>query len=139
MSTNKILVAGLIGGIVQFFAGWLIYGMLLHNMMAPASDAVRAVAKEPMELWAMGLSCLLWGVLLAWIFGKWAGISSLNGGAQAGALIGLLSAASYDLGMYSMMNLSTTTQMCLDVVAATAMGAIVGGAIGWWYGRDSNA
>ncbi len=34
MNTQKFLVSGIVGGIVSFFAGYLIYGLLLMDFFA---------------------------------------------------------------------------------------------------------
>ncbi len=126
MNTNKILLGGLAGGVAYFFLGWLVYGILLGSVF----ESPAAVAKDPMEMWAMALSCLLFGLLLALIFGRWANISTFMTGAQAGALIGALVAAWVDFSMFSMYNFVSLQQVLIDIVVAAVVAAITGGIVG---------
>ncbi|GJM36293.1 MAG: hypothetical protein DHS20C18_52940 [Saprospiraceae bacterium] len=130
MNTNKILLSALAGGVAYFFLGWLVYGILLQGMM----EMPAAIAKEPMEMWAMAISCLVYGLLLAVIFGHWASISTLMTGAKAGAIIGALVAAYVDFSFFSMYNFITLQSVIVDIIAATALSAITGGVVGWVLG-----
>ncbi|MDQ3142898.1 MAG: hypothetical protein M3Q56_11705 [Bacteroidota bacterium] len=134
MNSNKILIGGLIGGVVFFLLGWLIYGIIFKEAMA--SPIPGFMKPESEFIWpAMILSNLIWGYLFAYIFGKWGSISTAMGGAIAGATIGGMISLSYNLGFYAMSNMFTLNTMLMDVVIATIMSAIVGAVIGWWLGR----
>ena len=130
MNVNKMLLGALAGGIVYFFLGWLVWGMLLGSTMEMPPEIKSVVAKDPMVMWAMVVSCLVFGLLLAYIFERWAGISTFVSGAKAGAVIGGLSATSLDLSLFSMHNLMDITQVVADVAASTVVSPIVGGIIG---------
>ncbi len=38
MKTNKILLAGLAGAVLNFFLGWLVYGMLLYDFITVPAE-----------------------------------------------------------------------------------------------------
>lgn len=130
----KILVAGLIGGIFAFFAGWLIYGILLKGWMPSGMAAVQRPETE-MVWWAMIASNLLWGIFIAYVFVQWANISTLQGGAVAGAILGFLISAAFDTGLYSMTTLYATADIVKDVAMTTVFTALLGAVVGWWLGR----
>ena len=134
MNVNKMLLGALAGGVAYFFLGWLVWGTLLAGIMEMPAEMKAVVGKEPMVMWSMIVSCLVYALLLAYIFERWAGISTFLTGAKAGALIGGLSAASVDFSFYSMTNMMNTTQLVTDIVAATIVSAIVGGLIGFVLG-----
>lgn len=135
MNTNKILLAGLAGGIATFIGGFVIYGIGLRPFFeSHTTDAALKLVKEPMIWWAMIAGNLVWGMLLAYIFGKWASISTFRGGAKAGALIGFLVALSSDLMMFSMNDFSDITATLVDPLANAALTAIAGGVVGWVLG-----
>jgi hypothetical protein len=118
MQNNKLLIGGIVGGVAFFFIGWIIYGMLLMSVMAECSSpAAAAMAKEPMEMWAMGLSNLALGFLFAIIYSKYAALPSVGTAMQHGALMGLLMAASMDFSMYSMMNMMSLKGVFIDIAA----------------------
>ncbi len=134
MNTNKILVAGLIGGVFSFFFGWLLFGILLKDMM-PSGMASVLRPEADMIMWAMIVSNLVWGLLMAFIFVQWANISTWMSGAKAGAILGLLIATAYDMNFYAMSTLFTLQDVVMDIVMNTLFVAVMGAVVGWWLGR----
>ena len=136
MNTQKFLVSGIVGGIVSFFAGYLVYGLLLMDFFAQnagtATGAMRPM--NDMIWWALIVGSIFMGLLYSYIFNRWANINSLAAGLAAGAVIGLLMTAAIDLTMYATLNLSNLTSTVVDIVVGTVMGAIVGGAVGMTNG-----
>ncbi len=135
MNTNKILLGALAGGVAYFFLGWLVYGILLQDIFSSPA----AVTKEPLEMWAMAVSCLLFGLLLSFIFGRWASISTFMTGAQAGAIIGGLASAWIDFSLFSMYNFVSLQQTLIDIVVGAVVAAITGGVVGWVLGYKQAA
>lgn len=132
MNTQKFLVSGIVGGIVSFFGGFLIYGLLLMDFFAKNAGSATGVAKAQADFvwWALMAGCIFQGLLFSYIFNKWANINTLAAGASAGAVIGLLMTASFDLTMFGTSNMSTLTGSCVDILAGTVMGALIGAAVG---------
>mgnify|MGYP001596859537 CR=1 FL=1 len=139
MDTKKLLMGTVVGGIAYFFLGWIIYGMALMSTMAEYSNAACMRAETDMVWWALILSCFASAALITSIFLKAGNVSSFGSGAQLGAMISFLVSVSVDLGMYSMMTTFTDpTGIVIDVVAATVIGAVVGGIIAIVIGRGSS-
>lgn len=136
MNTPRILVAGLIGGVFAFLAGFLIYGVLLDGGMPSGMASVQRPQAE-MVWWAIVVSNLLWGLFIAYIFVQWANISSLQGGAVGGAVMGFLISAAYDTGLYSMTTLYTMQDIVMDVGMTTVFTALLGAVVGWWLSRSA--
>lgn len=134
MNTNKILVAGLVGGVFAFFFGWLVFGMLFPDLMKiPLEGFMKPEAD--MVMWAMVVSNLLWGLLMAYIFVQWANITTWLAGAKAGATLGLLISAAYDFGFFAMTNMFTLNSMLIDIIVNTIYVGIMGAVVGWWLSR----
>jgi hypothetical protein len=134
MNTKKILYGGIIGGIAFFFLGWLIYGIILTNyMMANGNQC----AARPMDqfVWpALILSNLGWGFFVAVIF-NWTNTLDWKDGALKGALLGLLTSFSIDLGYYSTTTMySSLAPLFVDILAVVVMVAIGGALIAWAMG-----
>ena len=135
MKSNKILIGGLIGGVTSFLLGWIIYGVILKDaMVSPIAGLMKP--ETDMIWWAMIGSCLAQGFLLSYVFGKWANITTVVGGATAGATLGILIGLYYDLGFFAMSNMFTMQTMLMDIVLSGVMMAAIGAVVGWWLGRN---
>lgn len=136
---TKVLVGGIVGAIVMFLLGWLIYGVLMGSMMEDMPEPTS------MGLLWFFIADLAVGLLLAYIYTKWAGISTAMGGAKAAIIIGLLMAIWVDgfaMGMpemYAEGYQMTIPMMLMDVVIQVVIVAAAGAAIGWYLGRGKAA
>ena len=133
---NRFLPAVLVGGVVHFLLGWLVFGMALmstyRSMMTPEATAAM---KEPAEIWAYGLGSLTWALLLTWLYSRWASISTFRTGAIAGAVIGFLVALSMGFNGYASMKMWTSfSGMLIDPLGAALVSGITGGVVGWVLG-----
>ena len=131
---NRVLVGGLIGGIVFFFLGYLIYGMALATVFE--ENTLEGVARSMDDFqWAfLILGNLFFGFLLAYVLDK-ANSLSFGTGATVGAIVGLLVGLAVNFTMYGTSHTHTLTGHFVDIIGLTIMSAIAGGIIGWWYGR----
>jgi uncharacterized membrane protein len=132
MNTKKFLTGTLVGGIVFFFLGYLIYGVALTSFFTRHSVAVPGSMKTMSEIvwWALILGNLASGALLTYIFLKLANINSFGSGARTAAAIGFYLTLSVDLIQFATINSADLTSTLTDVVVGTVMTAIAGGAIG---------
>jgi len=132
---NRVLVGALLGGITFFLLGWILYGMLLGPTLDPHMMDGLGRADDEMQIAFIILGNLLAGLLFAYILDK-ANANSVNSGATIGGIVALLLALSMNFTMYGVSNaFKDLTGVVLDAVVYTIMGAIVGAAIGWYYGR----
>ena len=139
MSLNKVLLATLAGTVVFFLLGWVVWGMLLADFMAKNAGAGTMKAESEMVWWAMIVSNAAAAFLLAYIYGKWANISTFMTGLKAGALITFFIALSVDMYLYAGTNLTTLNGALVDIVSWTVVGAIVGGVIGLVLGSGKSS
>ena len=137
MNTSKVIFASLIGAIINFLAGWIIYGILLKSPMEKAMtpEAISLNKPEP-NLAGIFIAGVITAFLIAYIFERWAKINTFIGGLTAGGLLGLLFAAGMDIQIWSMVNMwSTPSYIFVDILSTTVMWALIGGGIGWFLGR----
>ena len=131
---NKILVGGLIGAAVSFLLGFVFYGNLVAGML---SDAAMPGFQRPMAefQWLfLIISNLASGYFIAYIFSRWATISTFVGGLTGGAVIGLFLGLIYNFALYATTNMMTLQGHLIDIVTTVVIMALVGGAVGWWLG-----
>jgi len=134
MKTKKILLGGIAGGITFFLLGWIVYGMLLMDYTSANTNQSINKPMEEMTMWAMVLSNLAFGFLIA------AGIVSSNqtgimAGLKIGGTIGLLVSLSIDFGFYAMTTMfPTLAPLAVDVLVYTVLGAVTGLVVAWVAG-----
>jgi hypothetical protein len=125
MKVKNFLVAGIIGGIVDFLLGWVFYGMLFKNIYPETPE---------MKLEFIFLGCITFGLLVSYIFTKWAGITNPLTGLSAGAVIGFINGLSMNFFMYSNTPLNTQN-LIIDVGITTVTGALVGVTVAFVNGK----
>lgn len=138
MNTNKFLIGGIAGGIASFLLGWLIYGVLMKDFYAGHVPAGGCKMGEMPIMWALVVGNFGFGFLTSYIFTKWANITSAAGGAQAGAMIGLLSGIGFDMIGYATMNSMDLTGAIVDIIVNVVLTALVGAAVGMALGMGNN-
>ncbi len=138
MSLNKILIATLAGTVTLVLVGFLVWGMLLAKFMADNSTAGLMKPDSEMIWWAMIAGNLAGAFLVAYIFGKWANISTFLTGAQAGALIFGLMVAFFNLVWFASANFLTLNGVLVDIISSALVGAVAGGVIGLVLGRGKS-
>lgn len=139
MNTNKILVGGVVGGIVFFFLGWLIWGFILASYMIENTNQIMMRPMVQMIWWSLIVSNLGWGFVLSVVY-AWSGITGWKAGAARGALLGFLISLSIDLGQYAMNGVFNNFEaVIVDIVATVVMVVIGGGIIGWAMGMVKKA
>ncbi|MBK8968059.1 MAG: hypothetical protein IPM36_15615 [Lewinellaceae bacterium] len=137
MTTNKILLAGLIGGVVAFILGFLFYGMILSDFFVSNMGSATGVIRgdDEMQWGPMIIGHLAYGLLFAVIFGRWANISTFVTGAKAGAVIGFLVSLAHAMIQLGSTHLSNMTGTLADVGVGTLLSAGTAGVVGWFLGR----
>jgi len=132
----KILKGTLVGGIVFFLLGWLVYGMLLADFMASNYNQCPNRPQAEMIWWSMILSNIIYGYFLTMIL-KWNGVKSLIDGLKTSAMVGLLYAAIIDLSFYAMTTMfNNIGALIVDLIVSTVLTAIMGIAIVLVWGKE---
>jgi hypothetical protein len=135
----KILRGTVVGGIVVFLVGWLIYGVLLMDYMKANMNQCTARPEGVMIWWAMIASQFLSALLLTLVL-KWSGAKGIADGLKTGALFGILLGASMDLSFWSMTTLyNNLGVLAVDVVVYTLLMAVMGMVIVLVWGKDNAA
>ena len=112
-------MAGIAGGITDFLLGWLFYGILFYDYFGNQAPDITYIA----------LGCLTFGMLISYIFVRWANLVKFVSGLQAGAVIGLLISLMNNFFMTAMDAQANMERMAADVGICIVVGAIVGGVV----------
>lgn len=128
MKTKNFLVAGIVGGIVDFLLGWLFYGIIFVNTFPQPEES-----SETMLFIFLG--CITFGLFVSYIYTQWAQISTAATGAKAGAIIGLFIGLFYNFFNLAMGPETTLELAALDVGISVVMTAIIGAVIGLVNGK----
>jgi hypothetical protein len=139
---TRILAATVAGGIAFFILGFLIFGLLLGpNMMQQyiSPDAAKLMNETP--VWApLIIGNLVLALLLAYIFERWATISTFVGGLIGGAIIVFLLDTYFQMMFLAFMKMHTSYIPVIgDIIGSTVMGALAGGVIGAVLGMMKKA
>lgn len=133
---SKFLTATLVGAVVLFLLGFLIFGLALTGFYEGNAGTATGVDKETPEwLWLI-LSVLATSALLTLILG-WRGAADAAAGFKTAAIVGLLWGMSWDFGIYSMTHLQTLTLTLVDPILSAVYMGLGGTAIGLMLGRDA--
>ncbi len=140
MNIKKLLIGGIVGGILYFGLGYLIYGNLLMSFMQNHPGTAMNVdrAEADFQFLYLIIGNLAMGFLLAYIFVK-SSINSMGGGFVTGGIVGLLISVGFDSVMYATTNIASKTGIAADVCAFTVISAIVGAAVAMVMGMGNKA
>ena len=128
MDIKKLFMGGIVGGILYFGLGYLIYGNLLMHFFSTHPGSIGKVDREAPDFLYLIIGNLAMGFLLAYIFLK-GNVNSMAGGFVTGGIVGLLVTVGFDCIIYATTNVISKTGMAVDVAAATVMTAIVGAVV----------
>jgi len=134
MNIKKLAIGGITAGIIYFFLGWLIYGILLMDYMKAHPGVVSGYERVEPDMIYLVIGNLISGFLLTYIFTK-ANISTLANGLITGAVIGLLMACAYDCMGYALTHLYSKRMIMADILAAAVVSGIAGAITGWVMGK----
>lgn len=134
----KLLKGTVIGTIVFFFLGWLIWGILLADYGLANYNQCAMKPNEEMIWWSMIFSNLIYAFFITLIL-NWSKAINFMDGIKTGALIGFLFSASIDLSFYSMTTIFNSFESILvDIFANTILAAVTGMAIVLFWGKDKS-
>ena len=136
MST-KFVAGALTAGILSFFAGWLVYVMLLNGYFEANTNQALSRGKEAYIWWSLVGFNLTWGVLIAFIL-DWTKAEDFMAGLMKGAIVGFLISLTIDLQFYSFMEFFVSkTTILVDVAVGTAFTGIIAGITAFVMGKVS--
>lgn len=128
MKIKTFIIAGLIGGIVDWLLGWLFYGILLADFFPQPKESTKIMV-------CILAGCLVFGFFISYIFNRWAQISTARTGAQAGAIIGFFMGLNASLFNMALSKGVTYKMFAIDLLVSIVLAAIVGAVVGVLSGK----
>jgi MFS family permease len=130
MNIKKFAIGTIVGGVLFFLLGWLIFGILLNSYMHShgAGPIGHRADRGPVWLYLIAAQ-FVFAALYTFIFLK-ANVKGWMEGLIAGGIIGGLSTAAFDFMTYSFTTLLSKKGYTVDIIASAVMAAIVGAVLG---------
>jgi uncharacterized membrane protein len=129
MSMQKLVMGSVIGAVLLFALGYVIFDVLFLDYYAANAGAAAAGLRESQIYWAIILGSLGYGALVTYVVSKQGGPATLAGGLKGGALAGFLVWVMADFTIYGYLDLWNLTVTVLDIVLETVRAAITGAVI----------
>jgi hypothetical protein len=129
MNTKRLAIGTIVGAVVIYLLGDLIWGILFADFFDSNSGSAIGVTREESIIWAVALGSLLYSLLLnLGLECKQNGRSILNA-VTIGALVGALLWGTADFIEYGITNIDTLTGTVADTLLEGVRGAIAGGIV----------
>ena len=128
MTTQRIALGTIVGGLVLFFLGYLVYGIIFADFFAANAGSASGVTREPFNFVALASGQFAWGAALTLIL-SWTAVSSVGEGVKVGAVVGLLFFLGIDLTLYATTNIQNLMASLVDATLAAVLFGVTGAAI----------
>jgi hypothetical protein len=138
MDAKRFLVGTIVGGIVLYAVGYLIFSMLFAGFYAANAGSASGVDRPAELMWAVVLGSLAYAALICYTMGARAA-SGLAAGFKTGAVVGFLMWLSVDFTLYGVQNVSNLTRTIVDPLLEFVHGGIGGAVIGLIVGNRKPA
>ncbi len=130
MNRPGFLKATLLGALVLYVVGFLVFGLALANVYIPT-----VIDREaPLFLWIIPAN-IAWAALLA-LIASWAGGPTASKGFKIGAIAGFLDAVSMGFMFYAVTTLPVSGMTFAEPFIWGAVSGIGGAAVGWSLGKS---
>jgi hypothetical protein len=131
MNVKNFIVGGIVGGIVDFLLGWVVYGMLLKDTF-PKQEGAGAE-----NMLFIFLGCMSFGFLISYVFSQGEGISNIAAGIKMAIGISIL------MGLCTTFFRNMTNEtldmsyglIAIDIIAGLVLATGVGAAVAMVNGK----
>ena len=130
MNTKQWVLGTVIGAVVIYAVGYLIFTVLLGDYYAANSGSATGVMRDSQIVWALAVGALAYAALILYAMRSQAGSVNMVSGMKVGAVVGFLLWATADFSLYGITNMSNLTVTMVDPFAELVHGGIAGGVLG---------
>ena len=130
MNTKQWVIGTVVGAIVVFATGWLLFVTLLGDYYEANAGSATGLAKEPPVIWAIAVGAVAYALLIIYAMRGQAGSVNMVSGMKVGAIVGLLMWVTADFSLFGIANLNNLTLTMVDPLVELVHGGIAGAVIG---------
>ena len=123
MNVKNFIVGGIVGGIVDFLTGWLVWGILLKDSFPPPEGS------GPENMTFIFLGCISFGFLISYVFSQGEVISTCMAGIKMAIGIAFFMSLCNNFFMNMYKETIDFKMMGIDVVASLVIATVVGAAV----------
>ena len=128
MDTKRFVVGTLVGGVVLYAAGYVIFTKAFADFYAANGGSATGVDRGGEIFWAVALASVTYAALMMFVIGNRVGSLSIGGGAAIGAIVGFILWCTADPVIYGTTNIASMTRTVVDPLLEIVHGGI-GGAV----------
>jgi hypothetical protein len=130
MDAKRLAVGTLVGGVVVYAVGYVIFTTVFANFYAANAGSATGVDRGGELAWAIALASVAYAALITFTIGNRAASLSISEGARVGAIVGFLLWCTADFVYYGSTNIANLTRTIVDPLLEIVRGGIGGAAIG---------
>ena len=130
MNAKQWVIGTVIGAIVVFASGWVLFEMLLGDYYAANAGSATGMDKDPPVMWALVVGAVTYALLILYAMRGQAGSVNMVSGMKVGAIVGFLLWATADFALFGIANLNNLTITLVDPFVELVHGGITGAVIG---------
>ena len=135
MDAKRLTIGTLVGGVIVFAAGYLIFELGFGDFYAANAGSATGVERDPQLQWAVALGALSYAALVTLAIGSRAGSLNIVAGVKIGAVVGFLLWFTVDFTLYGITNVANLTRTVVDPLLELVHGGITGGVIAVVLGK----
>ena len=125
---KRLMTGTIVGGIVMYAAGWLIWDVLFLDFYAANGGGAENLWRDTPVMWAGIVGVLPMAALVTMALGKCDG-ASIHTGIKVGGIIGALAWLSVNMIFYAYTNMHNLTIVLVDPILEFVRTGLAGGAI----------
>lgn len=126
MNTKQLVVGTVVGAIVLYAVGYVLFDVLLKDFYAANSGTVPGLFRETQILWAVAVGALAYAALIIFALRGSAASLDVTSGAKVGATVGFLIWACADFTLLGISHMNTPTLAIVDPLVELVRGGITG-------------
>jgi hypothetical protein len=130
MNTKQWVIGTVVGAVVIFAVGYVIFDVLLGDYYAANSGSATGVMRDPPIVWALAVGALAYAALILYALRTQAASVNVVSGMKVGAIVGFLLWACADFSLYGITNMSNLTLTIVDPFVELVHGGIAGAVLG---------
>ena len=130
MNAKQWVIGTIVGAVVLFASGWVLFEMLLGDYYAANAGSATGVDKDAPIIWSVAVGALAYAALITYAMRGQAASANMVSGMKVGAVVGFLLWATADFTLFGITNMNNLTITMLDPFVELVHGGIAGAVIG---------